>query len=186
MSTYTEKVIWTLLKSSFSKKSFCYILISLSTIILRIHIDCIISFLLTTPSNILNCIIRIIISTIIIINTKYFYDILQRYEPEYYSLVRYLINNYNDKNFKNWKKKVNIFLCIYIFLLTFIIDITNNYVRQMIIEYMICYNIIEIYEKYMSGNLYIQKQNKIYECNNDKLDNEIIEELLNKNEEIKL
>jgi hypothetical protein len=184
MSTYTEKVIWTLLKSSFTKKSFCYLLISLSTIILRIHVDSIIAFLLTTPSNTLNFIIRMIISTILILNTKYFYDIIQRYEPEYYSIVRYLINNYNDKNFKKWKKKANIFICIYIFLLTFIIDITNNNVRQMIIEYILCYYIIETYENYINGNLYLQTHNKIYECNNHKKDNEIIEELLNKDNEI--
>lgn len=185
MSTYTEKVIWTLLKSSFTKKSFCYLLISLSTIILRIHIDSIIAFLLTTPSNILNFIIRMSISTFLIINTKYFYDIVYRYEPEYYSIVRHLINNYNDKNFKKWKKKVNIFICVYIFLLTFIINITNSTVRQMIIEYMICYYIIETYENYINGNLYIQS-NKVYECKNNKKDNEIIEELLNKNDEIKI
>jgi hypothetical protein len=184
MSTYTEKVIWTLLKSSFTKKSFCYLLISLSTIILRIHIDSIIAFLLTTPSYTINFIIRMFVSTILIINTKYFYDIIQRYEPEYYSLVRYLINNYNDKNFKKWKKKINIFICVYIFLLTFIINITNSSVRYMIIEYMICYYIVETYENYINGNLYIQTHNKIYKCNNDKKDNEIIEELLNKNDDI--
>ena len=86
-----ETVLWTLLKTSFTKKSFCYLLISLTTLIVRSHVDAIIAFLFTTPFNILNFFIHIIVSTFLIIKSKYFYDVVQRYEPEFYNVFMYTL-----------------------------------------------------------------------------------------------
>jgi hypothetical protein len=181
MSSYVEKVIWTLLKTSFSKRTFCYLLISFATIILRMHIDAITTLILTTSYNILNFFIRVFVSSFLIIKSKYIYDIIQRYEPEFYNLIRFLINNYTEKNFKRWKRNINLFICIYIYILTFLIDITNDTIRQIIIEYLICYFMIEIYENYMNGKINIL-QNKEYECKTK--DYEIINDLIKNNENI--
>jgi hypothetical protein len=161
MSSYIEKVLWKLLKSSFSKKTFCYLLISIVSLLFRIHVDSIIAIMLYTPYNLINFVFHIIISTLLIINSKYFYDIVQRYEPEFYDLVKYFINNYTDQNFKRWKRKLNIIICLYIFVLTFLIEISNNSIRQIIIEYIVCYFLIESYEKYNDGKF--KGQNKEFE-----------------------
>ena len=78
------------------------------------------------------------------------YDVVQRYEPEFYAFVKYLINNYTDQNFKRWKRKLNISICVYVYILTFIIDFSNWAIRQIIVEYMLCYFLIELYEKYIT------------------------------------
>ncbi len=179
MSSYIEKVLWTLLKSSFSKKSFCYLLISLTTLIIRSHIDGIMAYLLTTPFSFVNFFIRIFVSSFLIIKSKYIYDVVQRYEPEFYNLVRYLINNYNEKNFKRWKRNINLSICIYIYFATFLINISNESIRQIIIEYVICYFLIESYENYINGRLQILRT-KEFECN--MYDTQIIENLIDTND----
>jgi hypothetical protein len=181
MTSYIESVIWTILRASFTKKSFCYVLISLTTLIVRSHIDAILGFLLKTPYSILNIIIHIIVSVTLIIKTKYIYDIVQRYEPEFYNIVRYLINNYTEKNFKRWKLKLNLSVCIYIYILTFITTFSNESIRQIIIEYLICYFLIEFYEKYTTGKIHILKT-KEYECLTK--DEEIINNLIKNTESI--
>ena len=81
------------------------------------------------------------------------------------AIVRYLINNYTEQNFKRWKRKFNIVLCLYAFILTFILDFSNNSIRIIIIEYMSCYFLLEMYEKYNNGNF--KNQNKEFEFNRD-------------------
>ena len=180
MVTYIEKVLWTLLKTSFTKNSFCYLLISLITIILRIHIDALLGIIFLTQYYILNFIIRNIISCFLVINSKYLYDVVVRYKPEIYDLVRYLINNYTPKNFKRWKRKVNLTICGYLYFITYYIEINNASIRQTIIEYILCYAIIELYDNYMKGEIKIFNC-KEYECNNSNDDN-IIEDLIKRNE----
>ncbi len=179
MSSYVEKVLWTLLKSSFSKRSFCYLLISLTTLIVRSHIDGILAYILSTQYSFINFFIRIFVSTFLIVKSKYIYDVVQRYEPEFYNLVRYLINNYNDKNFKRWKRNVNLTICGYIYFGTFFLNFSNETIRQTIIEYIICYFLIELYDNYMSGRIQIL-QTKEFECN--MFDTQIIENLVDKND----
>lgn len=168
MSSYIEKVLWSIAKTSFSKKAYCHILISLTSLIIRIHVDSIISFLLTTPYYYINFIIHIISSTFIVMNSKYIYDVVHRYEPEFYKLIKYLIENYTEKNYKKWKRKVNVYVCAYIYALTYVIEITNMTIRQIIIEYMICYFLLDTYYKYMEGKF--TPQNKEYDYNTNEFD----------------
>jgi hypothetical protein len=178
MSSYMEKIFWTLLKTSFTKKSFSCLLMSLTTIFIRSHIDGFLAYIFNTPFYLCNTIIHISISMFLITKSKYIYNIIARYEPEYYSLVKYLINNYNEKNFKRWKLKINMSICIYLYLLTFFINISNENIRQIIIEYVMCYFLIEFYEKYTTGNIQILLP-KEYECSTK--DNEIIDDLIKSN-----
>ena len=173
MSSYIEAVIWTIIKTSFSKKAFCYLLISIVSLIIRVHVDTIIAFFLTTPYFAVNSLIHVMVSTFLIIKSKYFYDIIHRYEPEFYQLVKYLINNYTDKNFKKWKRIVTIVSCIYVYTLTLFVEISNSSIRMIIIEYIICYFLIESYEKYTDGKF--KMQTKEYDCK--KNDDEIIEKM---------
>lgn len=159
--SYIEKVLWSIARTSFSKKAFCHVLISLTSLVVRTHIDALIAFILNTQYWYINFFIHIFVSSFLIINSKYFYDIIQKYEPEFYSIVKYLINNYTEQNFKRWKQKFNTILCIYAYTLTFFLDISNESIRQIIIEYIICYFILETYEKYNNG--IFKNQNKEFE-----------------------
>lgn len=165
--SYIEKVLWSIARTSFSKKAFCHILIGITSLIVRTHVDALIAFVLNTEYWYINFFIHLMVSSFLIINSKYFYDIIQRYEPEFYSIVRYLINNYTEQNFKRWKRKFNITICIYSYILTFILDFSNGAVRQIIIEYLTCYFLLETYEKYNNGNF--KNQNKEFEFDRDEV-----------------
>ncbi len=175
MTSYTENIIWSLLRTSFSKTTFCYILISINAVILRIHIDTIISYILKTQYEYINIITRMIVSSMLIIYSKIIFDIVNRYQPEFYKLIRFLINNYTEDNFKKWKLQLNIGICCYIYILTYIIELSSVNIRQMIIEYMLCYFLVEQYDKYINGKLFIQS--KQFECNDN--DKNIVNDLVN-------
>lgn len=178
MTTYTEQIIWSILKTSFTKQTFCYLLLSLITIIFRTHIDAIIAYLFATEYYYLNSLIRIIISSTLLLNTKYFYDIIVRYKPEVYKLTKFLINNYTPKNFRRWKRKLTLSICIYFYIITYIIDISCTSIRLTIIEYIICYGIVELFDKIKSGEIKIFKE-KEFSCSSN--DDAIIDDLIKKN-----
>ena len=181
MSTYIEHLVWSLIRTSFTKRTFCYLLLSLITVIIRTHLDAFTAYLLTPDIFLLDSLMRITVSTTLILNSKYIYDIVQRYTPEVYNLSRYLINNYNEKNFKRWKRKVNLTLCIYFYLITYIIDITNISLRVTIIEYVICYIIVELIDNIKKGDIKIFSE-KQFSCSNN--DDNIIDELIKKTENL--
>ena len=162
---YIEQILWAIAKTTFSKRTFCNLLIGIISLILRTHIDGIISFVLTTNYVYVDFVMHIIISSILIIKSKYFYDIVNRYEPEFYALVRFLINNYTVQNFKRWKRNLNLILCIYVYILTYFLHITNEILRQVIIEYIICYFLLEFYDKYNMGKF--KNQDKEFEFSKD-------------------
>jgi hypothetical protein len=174
--SYIEKVLWSIARTSFSKKTFCNLSISLISLVLRTHIDSLITYFLSTEYIYINFILHIIISSFLILNSKYIYDFVHRYEPEIYLYVKYFINNYTEQNFKRWKRKFNIYICIYAYILTFILEFSNSSIRQIIIEYMTCYFVIELFEKYNNGNF--KNQNKEFEFEKD----DIIKNELNQNQ----
>ena len=178
MTTYTEQIIWGLLKTSFTKQTFCYLLLSLITVIFRTHVDSIIAYLFMSEYYYLNSLIRISISSVLLLNTKYFYDIVERYKTDVYKLVRFLINNYTPKNFRRWKRKLTLTLCIYFYLITYLTDISNTSIRLTIIEYIICYGIVELFDKIKSGEIKLFKEKEFSCTNNDDI---IIDELIKKN-----
>lgn len=148
MFGYMEQLIWAIFRSSFSKDTFCYILISILAIILRTHIDIILAWCLSTNLEYLNIVIRLGVSSMLVINSKYTYDMVHRYKPELYKYIEYLIDNYNEENFKRWKKYLVVSVCVYFYLASYIIEISNASVRMMIIEFLLCYHIIESYDRY--------------------------------------
>ena len=178
MTTYTEQIIWGILKSSFTKQTFCYLLLSLITVIFRTHIDAIIGYLFMTEYYYVNSLIRICISSVLLINTKYFYDIVERYKPDVYKVVRFLINNYTPKNFRRWKRKLTLTLCIYFYIITYITEINCYTIRLTIIEYVVCYGIVELFDKIKSGEIKLFKE-KEFSCTNN--DDNIIDDLIKKN-----
>jgi hypothetical protein len=191
MTTYIEKILWTLIKSSFSKSSLCHLLMSLTALIIRVHLDSICSLLLATNllnnlcfskamfdlcvdgSIILNFITRTCVSCCMVINGQYLYNIVCRYEPEFYKITQYFINNYTEDNFKKWKRNTTLIICMYLYLIACLIDITNQSVKNLIVEYIICYFLIDMYTNF--DNIRIV-QFKKFEClsNDDKIVDSLI------------
>jgi hypothetical protein len=161
MFGYTEQIIWTILRSSFTIDTFTYILISILAIILRTHIDMIMAWCMGTDNDYINMIIHIITSSMLIMNSKYTFDMVHRYKPELYRYVEYLVKNYSEDNFKRWRKYVVMSICIYFYIASYIVTISNHSIRLMIIEFIFCYHVVELCERYYKIKIY---QKKEFEC----------------------
>lgn len=161
MFGYTEQIIWAILKSSFTLNTFTYLLVSIIAIILRTHIDIVMAWCTSTNIFYLDIIIRLLISSMLVINSKYTFNMVYKYKPELYNVVEELVNNYTEENFKRWRRYVVLFLCVYFYFASYIVTISNESVRQMIIEFIICYHLVELFEHRNKFRLY---QIKEFEC----------------------
>ena len=91
---------------------------------------------------------------------------VHRYKPELYQYVEYLVRNYTEDNFKRWRKYVVMSICMYFYIATYIITVSNESIRMMIIEFIFCYHVIELYERYYNIKIY---QKKEFECKTNKV-----------------
>lgn len=163
MFGYTEQIIWAILKSSFTLNTFTYFLVSILAIILRTHIDIIMAWCMNTNLFYLDIIIRLLVSSMLVINSKYTFDMVYRYKPELYKIVEGLVNNYTEENFKRWRRYVVLTVCAYFYLASYIITISNESVRMMIIEFILCYHIVELFERRNKSTFRLY-QIKEFEC----------------------
>jgi len=163
MFGYTEQIIWAILKSSFTLNTFTYFLVSILAIILRTHIDIIMAWCMSTNLFYFDIVIRLMVSSMLVINSKYTFDMVYRYKPELYKIVEGLVNNYTEENFKRWRRYVVLSVCAYFYLASYIITISNESVRMMIIEFILCYHLVELFERKNKSNFRLY-QIKEFEC----------------------
>lgn len=173
MFGYTEQIIWIILKSSLTINTFTHILMSILAIILRTHIDMLMAWCMITQNFYVNVIVRICISSTLVINSKHIFDIIYRYKLQLYQHVEQLVHCYTEENFKKWMRYFVLSTCIYFYIATYLVTITNGIIRQMIIEFISCYHIIEIYERFNKSKFKLY-QIKEFECT--KNENVIIKE----------
>lgn len=154
---FYNQLIWTVVKSTFSKKTIGSLIIAVMTIVLRIHIDGILAILLATEWPTVNFVIHITISTTLVLESQYLYVIVNKFHPEIYQITKYFINNYTNDNFRKWKRISMISICSYLFIYVSIVEISSGMIRQAILEYVVCYIIIDLYEQGFY-NKYIQRK----------------------------
>jgi hypothetical protein len=161
----TDKLIWIIIKTSFSKKTIGLLMNMTLAIIIRMKIDMIISSYINTRYYILNFIIQVLISVSLILNSNYIFDFLKRFEKETYMISRYLINNYTPEKFVKWKRIVIGCISVYMYIIFSLIDISNDIVKLYILQYVTSFIIIDLYEHYMKSinvGTYIYNDDKIY------------------------
>ena len=144
---YTDKLVWTIIKSTFSKKTIGSLIIALLTIVIRIHIDGLLAILLATGLPIVDFLIHITISSVLVIKSQCIYVIVDKFHPEIYQITKYCINNYTPDNLRKWKRMSMLSICLYLFIYFSIVQITSALIRQAILEYIVCYIIIDFYEQ---------------------------------------
>lgn len=158
--SYTDKIIKTIIKSTYSREFISTIFVMIITNIIRMHIDCYICYII--GSNFYICILS---STIVYFMNDFIYKIAYRFKFDIDNLILHLISNYDINNYKIWKRIFIFFICMYIYILTFLITFNNEFIKTTILQYICTYCIIEIIEnKYEIKNL-LKKNNKI--INND-------------------
>ncbi|ATZ80798.1 hypothetical protein BMW23_0752 [Bodo saltans virus] len=162
-------IIFNICKTTKVKKILNSLLIIIIAIILRLLLYSILSFAFTFVFNndYIDFCVQCLLSIILCIYNPIIQDKLEYFEPQFYKLTRYVVNNYSNDKFKKWKTYA-IFTSLFIGYMYFtFVDITSALIRLYLIQYAICYLFLEIYNNYhglKNMNIeipYIRKKNII-------------------------
>jgi hypothetical protein len=149
---YGDEVFKTIIVSSYSKKKLNFMFMTFIATIIRFHIISIICAIFTFNIYI-DFFLHILLSILIIINSDIIYNILSKYQLEFYTFTKYYINNFNFENFKKWKKNIILASSIYIILILTQIEITSNLLIIYLIENLIIFLIVEKLENNYIKNI---------------------------------
>ena len=155
---FSNILIKTFVESRYTKEQVTNIILIILTNILRLHIDSILCFFIGSDNYIL-CITN---SIILYFLSGSLFNFVLNIKQKIYSIVRFTINNYDIENYKKWKRYFTIVICMYIYLLTFIVNITSAFIRITLIEYIICFFIIDLIENKYYKKIFIKNDKNLY------------------------
>lgn len=155
MTTFFDGFIFKLAKTSYVKAQLNQLLLSTISVAFRIHLDILISYLIKTGYIVLDFPIQIFVSVFLIYHNNTINTMISRFENDTYPIARYVINNYDEHNYRRWKRNTNLFICLYFWIYLQFVDLTSTDLQIYIIQYIICYIIIDSIETESYKN-YIQ------------------------------
>lgn len=157
---FSNILIKTFIESSYSKEQITNMSLIILTTIIRIHIDSLLTyFILLFDFNEIFCIIS---SICLYFMSNHIYNLIVRYRPQIYEIVKYTINTYDYNKYKKWKRYTTICICLYIYLLSLVINITSSLIRNSIFEYIVCFFIIDLIENKYYKKIFIKGNNHLY------------------------
>ena len=127
LSNYSDRVVKSVIATTYAKKKLSIILILLATIIFRIHILTLLCILISTGNFYLDFVLHIIISVLVTLKSHWFYNYMSLHKHQFYLLTRYFVNNYTPERYRNWKKYGMLMLSCYLILIFFIVDLFSQY-----------------------------------------------------------
>lgn len=154
-TNYTSSIIESIIQSNLMKNKFTQLFIIIISNIIRYHLDGTLAYLLGPT----NYIMHIMCSIFLFYTIGVITFIVSKFDYEIKGLIKYLTANYHD-NLKLWRRILIVFTCLYILLLTFIVDITSALIQISIFEYLVCFCVIEIIEEKYIIKLYTTISNK--------------------------
>ena len=143
---YGEQLLKSIIATKYAKGKLSILLMLIATSILRLHLTTIITTTLSYNFYV-DFFTQIIVSIIAVFQTNRIYKFIELFKPYFYSLTRYIINNYTPERYRKWKRNVTLCICFYIILIFSLFEITSNLVKMYTIQYMICYGIVDIIEQ---------------------------------------
>lgn len=199
----SDKFIKTLLTANYTKNKINELTVNGIVILVRSILVSILSFMVCTNYIFIDLLTSTIISISLILNTKYIFFAVSRYEKDILKISTYFIENYSEENFRKWKKIIVVPFCIYhiIYLLIYPIDsfILILYILQFLLSYFIVDNIEnrngKLYDLYkiVYQKLFLKTKifdtAKVYEDYNEELrdfeiiDDKVMEKIVDKKED---
>ena len=143
---YGDKVLKSIIATNYIKQKFSILLILTTTIITRLHLVAVFSYIFSYNFY-LDLITQIIISVIFTLNSDIIYNIIAKYNDNFYKLSIKIIDNYSPDNFRLWKRNITCGLCFYLIIILIIFEVNSNLLIIYIIQYMITYLILDQFEQ---------------------------------------
>lgn len=143
---YGDYIFQQLIASDFIKAKLSYILISIVVNIIQIHLVSAVCFLLTFNKYV-DFIVQIVVSVTCSLNVSYTYNVVERYTAEFNQISKYILVNLSLENYRYWKRIIVISAGFYACILLSFIQVTNQLLTVYIVQYLICFLIIEQFEQ---------------------------------------
>ena len=143
---YGEQLLKSIIATRYAKSKLSILLMLIATSILRLHLSSVITILLSCNFYV-DFVVQIVVSIIAVFQTNRIYKFVELFKPHFYSLTRYIINNYTPERYRKWKRNVTLCICFYIIILFSFFEITSKLVIMYTIQYMICYGVVDIIEQ---------------------------------------
>lgn len=168
-----KQILGNLIQLKYTKKKINYVVVDIIAFIFKVHINSVICFLIATNNNYVDFVFQILLSIFMYYFGSFFNDIVYIYKNNIQYLTNYFIENYSKKNMDIWKKKIIIFINVYLIIILYSINITSNILILYSVQYMTYLLILDyinnkkwipIYKKYL--NWYNKPSSIIYHDNN--------------------
>ncbi len=156
---YGEYVFQQLITTEFVQLKLAHIFISLAANCISLHLATVLC-LIVSVNVYVDFFLQIAISVTCSLKINHIYNFVERYETEFYALTQYLINNYSIDNYRYWKRVVVIGVCMYACVLLAVVQLTNWVLFLYIIQYAVCFLIIEQFEQQRVQNWIKEYQNR--------------------------
>jgi len=151
-SNYKNKIIRSIIVSSYVKKKINVLVMMLATVLLRTCVCSLFCFVISYNIYI-DFFLHSFISIILVLNSEWIYDIVEGKNHIFYSITRYAINNYTPVNWRRWKRNVILCIAMYFIVLLLIFDVDSNILIMYIVQYILTYFIIDLIEHNKLDNI---------------------------------
>jgi hypothetical protein len=86
------------------------------------------------------------ISILLCLNNGYIQGFVDRFNIELYGATRYVINNYNERNYRKWKIYVTFITLTFLYVYFLFFEITSYLMQTYILQYAFCFVFIDMIE----------------------------------------
>lgn len=143
---YSEKMLKSIIVTSFAKKKLSILTMLLFTMLFKIHINSLLCFFFSFNYYV-DFGIQILIPVIINLKSNFFYKVVSNYEHSFFNLTQYFVDNYTPENYRKWKRILVFVSCLYLLVILSLVDINSNMLITYIFQYMLTFIIIDQIEQ---------------------------------------
>lgn len=152
-------ILQQLLANDFVQTKLTEIVTSIVANIVNIHITSLLCSIFTIHPYV-DFVTHTGISVFLAINIDTIYRFVERFDPELRQVTKYLIENYSIENYRLWKRTIVLIGCGYACLGILLIELTKGVLFMYILQYAICFILIEQIEQRRIQNWLTEYRNR--------------------------
>lgn len=158
-----HQIMKNLIKTRYSKRKVNGFFMVIVTQVVIFHLNFLLCFIIAVDYMSINFIIHIFIAVVLHFFYYHIYHMVELYKPTCYKFIKYIINNYSEDNFREWKIKFTTVFSLYLLIIISVVKLDKVYLIMSIIENLISFFIIDIIENNTITNIMIDDPNDSFE-----------------------
>lgn len=131
-----DHLLTMLVNSKFARDGLTTVTTYLITALVRLHISAVVCSLIYF-NNWFDYVFPILVGVGLITISNTLFQYIETHEESWEYWVNYFIDEYSEKNFIRWKRNFQLVLCVYVFILLLLTEITNYLIFVWTVQAMI-------------------------------------------------